>query len=222
MNAMTPRRAVDVSRGWRGTKAAERLDPPDPCDVEGVSARLASALWVAARVVGGREVAVIRHLGERGLFSFTPVNEVWRRRDRTSRHKTLFRYPAAPGYVVTAIEGPFPRWVALMSCPGVLEIIRAPGTDRPWVMPDRDVERMVRAGDQAPQWEALMDSRAEWFAAPGDALTILRGPFAGRASRMSGPLSSATKAGLAVLVEMFGREVEVRVPVRDLVPMGAA
>lgn len=219
MSSLRARRAVDVSRGFRPlTKQAEKLDGPDPCDVEGVHARLGSATWATARVVGGDELRVIRRLGERGIFAFTPVNEVWRRRDRTCRHKTLFRYPAAPGYVVAAIEGPFPRWVNLMTCPGVLELIRYAGTDRPRAMASRDVERMVKAGSQAPAWERLMDSRSEWSAAVGDALTILRGPFSGRLARMVVPLTEASRKGLTVAVEMFGREIEVLVPVRDLVP----
>jgi len=210
---------ADVSRGWRATGAAVRRPGPELCDVEGIASRLGVAKWAVARVSGGRESSVIRALDERGVFAWCPVDVVFRRRSRTDRHKVAVRYPAAPGYVVAAIEPPFERWFAVMTCPGVIDLLHRGGSSVPLTLRPIEVERLAGIGAEASEVERHMTSGEEWSADVGDVLRVLRGPFAGFEARLLQPLELVGGGGVAVSLDLFGREVAATVALRDLAPI---
>ncbi|WP_340109472.1 transcription termination/antitermination protein NusG [Pikeienuella sp. HZG-20] len=205
-------RVVDVSRGARPTPGAERRAPAAPCRLDELAARLDGSRWFIARVMGGQEFRVVDRLDQRGIFAFTPTRAVWRRWSRYQARKSLRVFPAAPGYVVFGQPAAFrlQRWVAVLDCDGVFDVLGVEEAGAPVSVSARDVERIARLSTEAREVERFMRARAEFGV--GDTVRVSAGAFEG----LTSAVLEIEGARARIMAEIFGAAREVMVGLGDL------
>ena len=215
MSITTARRAVDVSRGFRPSARAERREPVDPCDERKALAVVEDRAWFVARCKAGGEARTVAALAERRVFAFTPVSEVWRRRNRFTKTKELYRFPAAPGYVVVGADPRFIPWMTIYDLTAGL--LSAGG--RPVRLGPQAVRRILAMVRRAEGYQRHMPSRKEWSAGVGDVLRVVWGPLEGKSVQLAMPLDGMTGDEARVLVEMFGTVIEAPIRIDCLEPV---
>lgn len=213
-------RAVDVSKGIRKTKAAEKREPVAPCRAEEAGALRDSVGWHIARVRPGEEFRVVDRLDIRGVFAFTPTNEVFRRWTRFDEEKSWRVFAQAPGYVVVAMPRINPRWSHVFECDGVNSVFSLdlrPGVVIPIDIGHANVLAIMRMCRGAKQAERFMASGQEFDA--GDQARMVAGPYEGQVFevlRFEDDMRLA-EARAIIVAEILGAMREVSVPVGDMV-----
>lgn len=213
---------VDVSKGYRTSAGFERADLTDPCRMAEIATRVADpeCAWFVARVTPGQEFQVVDRLERaetgRPMFSFAPTREVWRRWNKFTIKKAMRTFPALPGYVVICQPAEFrrQRWARVYACDGVVDVLTAPGRSIPMRVPSSIAGQIVRLSTRANEFEAFMQSGAEFDV--GDEVRVNEGPLEG----MVRTVAAIHGAEAVVMQEILGAVRRVVLSTRSLGRVG--
>jgi len=212
--------AIDATKGIRSSKDAKKRDPAEPCRSEEAGALRDTVGWHIARVRPGEEFRVVDRLDIRGVFAFTPTNEVFRRWTRFDAEKSWRIFAQAPGYVVVGMPRVNPRWSDVFECEGVNSVFSLdlrPGVVIPIDIGHANVRRIMDMCRGARQAERFMKARQEFDA--GDQARMVAGPYEGavfEVVRFEDDMRIA-EARAIIVTEILGAMREVSVPVSDMV-----
>lgn len=211
------KRVANCRNGFRLTARAEMSEPVDPCDFEGVQARLDQD-WYFVRVVPGEEFAVIARLRRMPvpMFAATPVREEWDYWTKFQKKKVCRQFANMPGYIAIAQSPAFHRWVALIECAGVVGPLTHLGRNAPYRIEPEIVKWFTHdLSSEAPDLTPVEEIPEPTFEVGGR--VVVSNPH----SPFSGIMGAAT--GLVgdkatVMLEILGGLQEVKFPITSLAP----
>lgn len=185
---MNPSQMAVGDSGWRNPNAAPgSINELPECGPE----LSGGERWFVAQTLHHREKLAARHLGAQGFRSFLP------RFRKTVRHARQIREvvaPVFPGYIFLILDPERDRWRSINGTFGVARLLSGHG---PVPVPRGTVEAMIAAMDQS----GLVRLGGEL--APGQAVRVVAGPFAGGLGvleRLDG------KGRVRVLLQILGGE----------------
>lgn len=194
--------------------------PVAPCRSEEAGALRDSVSWHIARVRPAEEFRVVDRLAARGVFAFTPTNEVYRKWTQFDAEKSWRIFAQAPGYVVLAMPRINPRWFDVFDCDGLNSVFSLeirPGLHMPIDIGHANVRTIMGMCRGARQAERFMAARQEFDA--GDQARVISGPYEGKVFevvRFEDEMKVA-EARAIIVAELLGAMREVSVPVGDMV-----
>lgn len=186
-------------------------------------------IWYALRVAPQKEFLTQTILHERGMLTYVPSDNKWRKKDRYRNTKVLIPYPVARGYVFAAfpvlIDGAGrevcrPLWFDLFNISTVLGVVGVRGEPKP-------IDRVklgkiivkFKNGLKRPKREAYMWTGKEFDV--GDTVLVASGPFQGHSVMVLDidvPKPSQAKTARATIrLELFGSEQDVEIDCLDLI-----
>lgn len=217
------------------TKGAKRRGPRRPAPVEApglqevvrhqvVVSRAViepeNLRWYILRVVPQKEESVVRVFDHAGIPAAIPTIQ----RERIRRGKLLkWRAAVAPTYVLVGFpgNGPIPWWNVLRF--GVVRsVVAAQGipVQVPWRSVYESDGKIKRGGVEAllPDLDAIRIGASKFMRvwkqyAANDTVRVEAGPFAG----FEGKVQNVSGSDASVLLEIFGRQTAVMLPIGDVV-----
>lgn len=196
--------AKHVRLSWRDRMEDKRID----ADILRDAPQL---LWYALLTPPGREFVAQKILRRYGLRTFVPVRREYRRKNKFVRDKVLKEYPIAPRYVFAGFPRGTPLWFDLFALPnisGVVGLEDDPTRIRSGAM----VKFITKTGGglNAPEAQRFMRTHHEFSV--GQMVEVIDGPFKDHKIRVV----AIRGAKAALMLELFGQEREVEVPMINL------
>lgn len=208
-----------VGKIRRSRRGVSRVKPRNRGLSEAREETLNDYHWFLAKVPSGKEFVAERILDDAGLLVFVPIEERYRKANRTVREKKTIRVALIPGYVLVAMPpvalSQMP-WMRLFRFRLVAGVVGRDGL--PSRVPAREAREMIRrhcAGEfMPPSFYKHMRSYREFQV--GDTVEVLEGPFEGNVFEVT-----AIKGQNAqMVVDIFGGQREVTVPLEKLAKAG--
>ncbi len=163
--------------------------------------------WYCARAKPGQEHLAITHLVRQGFKPYFPRLQIerWRDGKRTIKHEALF-----PGYVLVEMVLSYASWRAVNATRGVMKLIGSGVESSPSPIRRGEIEHL-RDRDRAGKLRVSEIKRIR----PGDEVTVLVGPFAGR----TGVCEFTKRERVHFLLQLFDRKVLLAAPLHHLSPV---
>ncbi|MEM6898442.1 MAG: transcription termination/antitermination NusG family protein [Pseudomonadota bacterium] len=204
-DTITQRRWHGVSKGdpaetpaerRRRLRRAERLSSDD------------NIRWFALRVVSQTELWVAKHLRWQGATAVVPVHRSWRRLHRYAKAKRPRERVLIPGYVWIALASPEP-WADVLCWDYVKSVVSFGGD--PLAMRTSQVKKILNdeENDVFADNDLWKNMRSYGEYNLGDNVEFDHGPFSG----YKGKVVDLNSKDARVLIEFFGTEREIKVPV---------
>ena len=160
--------------------------------------------WFAVHTHIREEDKAEHHLREQGFETYCPRFETTRSH---ARKVETVHAPLFPRYIFVAFDPESVRWRAINSTRGVCWIVRL--TDRPTPVPDRVVQLLKERETEA----GLVPLEAINLFSQGEVVEIKSGAFQDT-SAVFESLAPGDRAN--ILLHFLGREMKVKIPLKDL------
>jgi transcriptional antiterminator RfaH len=160
--------------------------------------------WYVVHAQPNAEAKAVRHLENQGFRPYLPRRLKRRRHARRVEHVAA---PLFPRYLFVRLDLDRERWRAIRSTVGVADLVCR--GDGPAPVPDGIVEAIRAREDE----RGLVLLREAPSFHKGDAVTIAEGALEGCAGLFEG---ASDQERVVVLLNLLGRQVEVRVPAEAL------
>jgi transcriptional antiterminator RfaH len=161
--------------------------------------------WYVVHTRANAELRALENLRRQGFESFLPR---YKRRRVHARKIEIVERPLFPRYLFVALDLAAAPWRSVLGTFGVADLIRR--GDMPTPMPHGTVEalREDEAAHRHDQIHPAAGLRA------GDPVRVLVGPFADLIGKFH---ALAESERVVVLLDLLGREVRARLPLRAIV-----
>lgn len=162
--------------------------------------------WYAIRTPAQKEFIAQEILTQKGLVTYCPTDERWRRRNRYQKAKELIAYALVTRTVFVGFEPGVPLWFDLFKLPCITSVVGIAGEPRR--LDNRGMKNLItkyRNGIKRPDEEKHMKTGKEFKA--GDMVRIVDGPFDG----MVVPVHEIRGREARIFLELFGSRQEVAI-----------
>ena len=166
---------------------------------------MASSLWFVAETLPRAEARAQMQLHRQDFRCFLPR---LRRSRRHARRVEQVLSPVFPGYVFVSFDPDRDPWRAINGTLGVKRLV-GPAEGRPQPVPDDVMQALFGRCEGDLMVHAIDDL------APGQRVRLLSGPFAECIATIE---AMDDKGRVAVLLEMLGKAMNLRVPAAALGP----
>lgn len=157
--------------------------------------------WYVAQLKPNGLVRARRNLERLGHGVWMPVLETEK---RTARGPVKTRVPVFPGYLFVQFDAAVPGWGAINNTFGVARLICA-GRETPLALPGGFVQELRKRCDAE---DCILPPRE---LQPGEAVTLISGPFAGLVAQV---IDMKPDGRVGLLLEMLGGHVRSTVDLR--------
>lgn len=168
--------------------------------------------WYCAFTPPGKEDAARYMLDERGYLCFRPVRKVHRYVNRHRKKKVEKFYPVLPRYLFVGVASPLDL-EPLLFMDLIQGFLSQDGKKRE--LGQFEMKTLMQLNPEAPDYHAYMLTHQEYE--PGDDVEILTGPYAGHLVTVDRIIGKKDNARAQIRVNVFNREMEVLVPLDNLV-----
>ncbi|HWL03524.1 MAG TPA: transcription termination/antitermination NusG family protein [Xanthobacteraceae bacterium] len=162
--------------------------------------------WYVVHTQPNGESKASSHLRRQGFEVYLPCGRRWRSH---ARRRELVLRPLFPRYLFVRFDAETARWRAIFSTVGVSNLICE--GDRPLAVPQPVIAGIQEAEASGSFDDALAASRLK----PGDAIRIVRGPFADLIGQLQSLVSGDR---VKVLLDILGRQVPTMVEAAEVAP----
>jgi transcription antitermination factor NusG len=216
----------------RNKARAVRMASVGPKEVERHQVTISRAViepenlrWYVLRCPPNKEESIVRVFDHAGIPAAIPTSP----REKRCRGKLLkWRVANMPGYVLVGFpgRGEIP-WYAVLRYGLIRSVVGFCGAPRqvPWTNTYMKDGAVKKGGVERllPDFDAIRIGAAKFMRAmrafeKGEGVRIEAGPFTG----FQGRVSDVTETEATVLIELFGRQTPVQIPVGDAVKAEAA
>lgn len=167
--------------------------------------------WYAVYTAPRSERTADERLRRIGIYTFYPFCEVKRWRNLAGGKRVLVAEPRAhlPRYIFAFLgDGEF---MATNETHGVVTIVSSPQTNRPLIIPDREMDRLMKWAEEHQTRDER--EKVEFVGKVGDSFVFARtSPFAGLIATIESLADLDTKDQIVASLKMLGSDRSIPVP----------